>query len=103
MTDSRKTTIWLLALPLLGWLLLFVVAPTALLIVISFCERDFIGRVVYHFTWKNYQHALEPVYLDIFLRSLGYAATATAACLILGYPLAYGIAREPVKERAFTC
>ncbi len=99
MTAHRRTTVWLLACPLLGWLLFFVVAPTMLLVVISFCERDFIGRVVYHFTWKNYQHALERVYLDIFLRSLGYAALTTAACLFLGYPLAYGIARTGERVR----
>ena len=99
MHDHRKTTLWLLSAPLLGWLLLFVVAPTVLLVAISFCERDFIGRVVYHFTWKNYQHALEPVYRGIFLRSLGYAALTTAACLFLGNPLAYGIARTGEKVR----
>ena len=62
MKTPRKA-VWLLGLPLLGWLLLFVVAPTVLLVVISFCERDFIGRVVYHFTWANYLRAFDPVYL----------------------------------------
>ncbi len=91
---------WLLLAPLAAWLLLFVVAPTLLLVVISFCERDFIGRVVYHFTWDNYARAFQPVYLSILVRSVEYAALTTAICLLLGYPLAYYIAtcREGVRD-----
>ena len=91
---------WLLLAPLVAWLLLFVVAPTALLVVISFCERDFIGRVVYRFTWQNYARALDPVYLSILVRSVEYAALTTFICLLLGYPLAYFIAscREGVRD-----
>ena len=84
-----------------GWLLLFVVAPTALLVVISFCERDFIGRMVYHFTWANYLRAFDPVYLTILLRSVGYAALTTAVCLLVGYPLAYFIARCGPRARSW--
>ncbi len=92
---------WLLLAPLAGWLLLFVVAPTALLVVISFCERDFIGRTVYHFTWANYVRAFDPVYLTILLRSVGFAALTTAVCLLAGYPLAYFIARCGARARAY--
>ncbi len=92
---------WLLLAPLAAWLLLFVVAPTVLLVVISFCERDFIGRTVYHFTWVNYVRACSPVYLTILLRSVGYAALTTVACLVAGYPLAYFIARRPPRVRAW--
>jgi spermidine/putrescine transport system permease protein len=100
LTPGPRTplTAWLLLAPLAAWLLLFVVAPTALLLVISFCQRDFIGRVVYHFTWENYARALDPVYLSILLRSLEYAGLTTVICLVLGYPLAYFIAS--CRERA---
>ena len=86
---------WLLGAPLAAWLLMFVVAPTALLVVVSFCERDFLGRVVYRFTWANYARAFDGLYLAILARSVGYAALTTAACLLAGYPLAYYIARRP--------
>ena len=100
MSSSRTPpAAWLLFAPLAAWLLLFVVAPTALLVVISFCERDFIGRVVYHFTWANYLRAFDPVYLRILLRSVGYAALTTAVCLLAGYPLAYFIARRGPRAR----
>lgn len=92
---------WLLLVPLLGWLLLFVVAPTGLLVVISFCGRDFIGRTVYHFTWANYARAFDPLYLTILVRSVAYAAVTTAICLLIGYPLAYFIARCRPRARAY--
>jgi ABC-type sugar transport system permease subunit len=34
---------WLVLLPLVVWLLLFVVAPTVMLVVVSFAERDALG------------------------------------------------------------
>ncbi|MSU54133.1 MAG: ABC transporter permease, partial [Opitutaceae bacterium] len=37
---------WLLLAPMVVWLLLFVVAPMAILLVYSFCTRDDLGRVV---------------------------------------------------------
>lgn len=100
---ARRTPLvaWMLLAPLAGWLLLFVVAPTALLVVVSFCERDFIGRTVYRFTWANYVREFDPLYLTIFLRSVGYAALTTAVCLGAGYPLAYFIARCRPRVRAY--
>jgi spermidine/putrescine transport system permease protein len=89
----------LLLAPLVGWLLLFVVAPTAFLVVISFCERDFIGRTVYRFTWENYARAFDPVYLAILGRSVGCAALTTAVCLAIGYPVAYCMARSSKRTR----
>ena len=99
MTSRPPAAAWLLFAPLAAWLLMFVVAPTLLLVVISFCERDFIGRVVYHFTWANYLRAFDPVYGRILLRSVGYAALTTAVCVLAGYPLAYFIARAGPRAR----
>jgi spermidine/putrescine transport system permease protein len=92
---------WLLLAPMLLWLALFIVAPTAILFVYSFCDRDELGRVVFSFTLDNYQRVLDPVYLRVFSRSVGYAALSTALCVVIGYPMAYciGRAREAVRRR----
>jgi len=79
--------------PMVLWLLLFVVVPGAILFVYSFCERDEIGGVVFTFTWTNYQRVFDPVYLRIFGRSIGYAAVTTVICAVVGYPVAYYMAR----------
>lgn len=84
---------WLLLTPMVLWLVAFVVVPTAILLVYSFCERDELGRVVFSFTWENYQRVLDPVYLRIFGRSIGYAALTTVICIVVGFPVAYCIGR----------
>ena len=89
--------------PLLALLALFA-APTLIMVVASFQYPDEFGGLapaVYRdsqgwhgdFTWDNYgRFAEEPLYLGVFVRSLGYAATATLLCALLGYPLAWLIA-----------
>ena len=84
---------WVLLAPMLLWLAAFVVVPTGILLVYSFCERDEIGRVVFNFTLDNYRRVFDPVYLHIFGRSIGYAAMTTVICVVIGYPVAYFIAR----------
>jgi spermidine/putrescine transport system permease protein len=91
---------WSMLAPLLAWLALFIVAPTAILFVYSFCQRDALGRVVYDFTWENYLRIADPVYLGVFGRSLAYAGLTTLACLLVAYPVAYYIARAPVRRRS---
>ncbi len=85
--------------PMVLWLLAFVVVPTAILFVYSFCERDEVGGVVFSFTWENYHRVLDPVYLRIFVRSIWYAGLTTVICIVLGYPVAYCIARAPEERR----
>lgn len=75
------------------WLVVFVVAPTAILFFYSFCERDELGRVVLSFTFENYSRVLDPVYLKIFYRSVAYAGLTTIICIVVGFPVAYCIGR----------
>jgi spermidine/putrescine transport system permease protein len=92
---------WTLLAPMLAWLVAFVVVPTAILFVYSFCERDELGRVVFSFTTENYQRVADPIYLRIFVRSIGYAALTTAICVVVGFPVAFciGRAREQWRNR----
>src|SRR5882724_12894524 len=88
---------WLLMTPMLLWLVAFVVVPTAILFVYSFCQRDELGQVVYHFSWENYRRIFidsdtgqfGTVYWTVFLRSVVYAALTTAICVVIGYPVAW--------------
>ncbi|HEY0967606.1 MAG TPA: ABC transporter permease [Opitutaceae bacterium] len=85
---------WLLLAPLLVWLAAFVVVPLVILVVYSFCQRDDLGRVVFSFTWENYERVFNPIYLKILGRSVGYAALTTVICVVVGYPVAWFIARQ---------
>lgn len=92
---------WALIAPMVLWLLLFVVVPTAILFFYSFCERDEIGGVIFTFTLDNYRRVFGPTYLMIFVRSIGYAGLTTLICVLVGYPVAYHIARarEELRNR----
>lgn len=86
----RLTPYWLL-LPGLAWLLVFFAVPMVYQASTSLqtgsLEEGF--RVTWHVA--TYWEALTE-YWPHFLRSFGYAATATVLCLVVGYPLAYTIA-----------
>ena len=90
---------WLLISPLLAWLLLWVVLPTLILLVYSFFTGVGVSEVSTAFTLSNFRRALAPVYLDVFLRSIGYAGLTTVLCLLVGYPVAYHIGRSSPRWR----
>jgi spermidine/putrescine transport system permease protein len=60
---------------------------------LSFGYTDDLGRAVYAFDLDNYSAAFDPLYIPVLLRSVGYAVATAALCLLLGYPIAYYIAR----------
>lgn len=73
------------AAPYVVWSAIFVVAP--LLLVIYFgCTVETADGV--RLSLDNFARFFTPAYIDIFLRSVGYAAIATVICLLIGYPAA---------------
>ena len=90
---------WLLLSPLLLWVALFVVAPTAIMLVYSFGRRGTLGGVVLDFTMDNYAAVLDPTYLKIVVRSILYSGLTTIICLVMGYPVAYYIGRADARWR----
>lgn len=74
------------------WLLLLMVIPTLLILDISLVPGLRLGQPATGYGWGNYLQILQPVYLQVVLRSLLFATTATLACLALGFPVAYWLA-----------
>ena len=81
------------------WLLLLFLIPLVLVLALSFGYVDDLGRAVYSFELDNYADAFDPTYLPVLLRSVLYAFATTALCLVIGYPVAYYIARYGGKYR----
>jgi spermidine/putrescine transport system permease protein len=75
------------------WLLLLFAVPICLVLALSFGYTDDVGRAVYAFRWDNYADAFDPLFLPVLLRSVLYALATAVLCLLLGYPIAYYIAR----------
>lgn len=75
----------------------FVFIPLLVVLTISVASRGPLGGVEWTFNPANYAMILDPLYLRIYLRSLVLAVATTVACLLLGFPLAYYIARTPAR------
>ena len=84
---------------IVGWLVLFVFLPNLMIIGTSFLTRDDANFVKLVFTLDNYARLLDPLYYSVLLHSLNMALMATLACLLLGYPFAWFLARLPEKVR----
>ncbi len=82
-----------------GWLVLFVFLPNLMIIVTSFLTRDDAHFVAMVFSLDNYARLLDPLYFDVLLHSLNMAVLATLACLVLGYPFAWFLAKLPANVR----
>ena len=89
------------------WLAIFFLAPFAIVFKISFADPiigqppftpllDFSRGAVHHLqlTFDNYRFlSQDNLYWISYLKSIKIALISTVLCLLIGYPMAYGIAR----------
>lgn len=87
--------------PVWAWLLVFVAAPAAILLAIALAEADS-GLPPFRLAWSVTGFATlfeDAYYLDALLTALRIAAMTAACCLVIGYPMAMGIARAAPGRR----
>jgi len=103
----------LLIAPTLLFMVGLLIIPLILTLVVSFGRRSPDGEVIYTFTLDNYIRLLgfsrecsggvkvcfNPLYMQILWRSLTLAFNTTILVILLGYPLAYYIARAHPRRR----
>ncbi len=107
----------LLALPF-GWLLVFFLLPFLIVLKISFSESAIalppyrplfdpsggwrgIESFFAGLSFDNYGRlGSDPLYVLSYVKSLEIAAFSTLLLLVIGYPIAYGIARTPRRLQA---
>jgi putrescine transport system permease protein len=112
MPGAQKDTLWqrvTIALPYL-WLLVFFLLPFVIILKISLADPIvaqppftpfFDGNGKLSITANNFLFLLtDKLYVVTYLKSVLMAATATALCLALGFPMAYGIARTSSATRS---
>jgi len=73
------------------WLFAFFLGPLFLVWGLSFGEKQGIIRVAITGTLENYLRAVQPLYLQIFLKSFWYAGLTTFICLVISFPVALAI------------
>jgi spermidine/putrescine transport system permease protein len=89
---------YLLLLPGLGWLAVFFLIPLGYTAFESLKTGTLDTGFIFDWQFSNYTDAISD-YNEQFLRSFEYAALATIAGLLIGYPLAYFIAFRGGKWR----
>lgn len=87
------------ALPTLVWLLLFFVAPLAIIGMYSFGENVSLVEIKTTGTLDNYARIFQPEILVLLWRSLWIAGIATIVCLAIAYPVALLIASAPANQK----
>ncbi|MBN3003676.1 ABC transporter permease [Chromobacterium alkanivorans] len=102
---------WALSWPPLVYLILFFLVPSLIMVVAAFRNPGDYGglapmyyleegKLVWDLTLDNFYRLVEePLYIELFIKSAGYAAITTVACLLMAYPLAWLIARSGKKYR----
>ncbi len=111
-TGKGREMLWqrfTVAIPYI-WLLVFFLAPFAIIMKISTADPiiaqppftpmfDEGGALLA--TADSYKFLLtDKLYIITYLKSVSMAATATILCLLLGFPMAYGIARADSAARS---
>lgn len=79
------------------WLALFALLPNLGLLAITVLTRGEQDFVLPQLTLANYVRLLDPTFLKILWDSLWLATASTLACLLVGYPFAYRIARAGAR------
>jgi spermidine/putrescine transport system permease protein len=99
---------WLVSGPPLAYLIFFFALPTLIMVLASFRTPGEFGGLAplvdengkVDLNVESYTRFFtEPVYAQVFLKSVWFATATTLACLLLAYPLASLIARSPKRYR----
>jgi len=97
--------------PITLLLAVFFLAPLSILLVYAFLEPGLYGGVEWNYYHHNFGRILgwadgeyeefDPVYMSIFGRSFRLALTTVAASLLLCYPAALWVSRQPDRWKSF--
>jgi putative spermidine/putrescine transport system permease protein len=91
---TNKKQFLLILAPGVLYLLIFLVVPLLSTVTFSFFKYDRIQVYIPEFTLENYERfLLDAFYLKVLWRSIRVGVLTTLICLILGYPVAYFLAR----------
>ena len=91
LVDRRSPLQKLAAAPHIVWMIMFIVAPMIFVIGFAFTNEK------NEFSFSNITHLTQ--YSNVFILSIAFALIATVICLIIGYPLAYFMAKSGPKAR----
>ena len=97
--NRQKPAFLALATAPVLWLLAFFILPLGVVWLYSFGRNVGLTEIDISGTFANYARALEPLYLEIFGKSVAVAALTTLLCLVIGFPVALAITFAQPKWR----
>lgn len=83
----------------LGWLIVLTLLPFLIILAMSVLTRSDDGALTHQLTLSNYARCLEPIYIKVLWKTLKLAFVATVSCLLIGFPVAYYLARAQGVRR----
>ena len=85
--------------PYVFWSFLLIVVPLLLIVLYSVTAGDN-SVLTIHFTLDNFKKISDPVYLNVFIKSLKMGLITTGICVVFAYLMAYIIAKfdESVQD-----
>lgn len=89
--DGKRGELSFLGYPAFLWFGFFIVAPLLLVIALSFLQRGLYGGIDWQLSLNNFGRVFNPVYVQIFFRSLKLSVFTSFICLFLAYPMAWAI------------
>ncbi|MBM4398882.1 MAG: ABC transporter permease [Candidatus Cloacimonetes bacterium] len=98
--NNKNLQSWLLSAPSLFWLTLFFSIPYFIVVIYSLLVPG-IYEVKFQFSLQAFREVLSGVYFKPFFLSFRLALFTTVICILLGYPVAYLIARSSEKWKNF--
>ena len=90
LADRRSPLQKLAAAPHIVWMIMFIVAPMIFVVYFAFTDEN-------GFSFSNITNLTQ--YSNVFILSIAFALIATVICLVIGYPLAYFMARSGPRAR----
>ena len=89
-----------LALPYLVWMLVLVGIPLLMMLLLSFLRTNGFNLVNAEWTLDHWGRLFgDSAVIVAFKNSLLYALVATVVCFLIGYPMAYIVARSPFSNK----
>ena len=80
--------------PMAVWFTVFFLAPIVIIIIYSFLKKGLYGGVEWEFSLDAYRYLIDPVFLNITLRTIITSFITTVITILIALPCGYCIARS---------
>ncbi len=96
----KNRTSWILTTPFIIWMSFFFLIPYIIVVIYSILTPG-VYDIKFIFSLESWKSAFSPSYINSITHSLSMSFITTILCILIGFPVAYWIAKLPAKNRSF--